>query len=146
MAATHSTLKTGSDRNPPKIPKAPKFAKRSRTAPKSSKRADTPSQGPFLIHKQGSEVAVRGARFGVCAGLKDVIHAELGNLGRLESVLRCLAHSMDYQSTDDSDPPDYPDVAQVACDLLKRSLADLELLFDGYLPDPPLAGRKTERM
>jgi hypothetical protein len=34
----------------------------------------------------------------------------------------------------------------VACDLLKRSLVDLDVLYDGYLPNPLLAGRKIERL
>jgi hypothetical protein len=74
-----------------------------------------------------------------------MIQAELGNLGKVESVLRCLVHAMEYRSLD-PESPYYPDIAEVACDLLKRSLADLDVLYDGYIPNPWLAGRKIERV
>jgi len=150
MAAAHSTLKAGSGRNPPlKSPRTPKSANRSKTAATGHKTpsAPTPSaQGPITTRKPGSEVAVRGVHIRMRGRLRDMIQAELGNLGRLESVLRCLAHSMEYQSSDDPESPYYPDIAEVACDLLKRSLADLDVLYDGYLPNPLLAGRKIERL
>jgi hypothetical protein len=115
-----------------------------RHRPQDSLRADPSAQGPITTRKPGSEVAVRGVRIRVRGHLRDMIQAELGNLGRLESVLRCLAHSMEYQSSDDHELPYYPDIAEVACDLLKRSLADLDVLYDGYIPNPLLAGRKIE--
>jgi hypothetical protein len=150
MAAAHSTLKAGSGRNPPlKRPRTPKSANRSKTAAKGRKPPSAPTppaQGPITTRNPGSEVAVRGVRIRVRGRLRDMIQAELGNLGRLESVLRCLAHSMEYQSSDDHESPYYPDIAEVACDLLKRSLADLDVLYDGYLPNPLLAGRKIERL
>lgn len=148
MAAAHSTLKAGSGRNPPlKRPRTPKSANRSKTAATGRKTPSAPTppaQGPITTRNPGSEVAVRGVRIGVQGRLRDMIQAELGNLGRLESVLSCLAHSMEYQSSDDQELPYYPDIAEVACDLLKRSLADLDVLYDGYIPNPLLAGRKIE--
>jgi hypothetical protein len=83
-------------------------------------------------------------RIRVRGRLRDLIEAQLGNLGKLESVLRCLAHSMEYRSS--GPEPYYPDIAEVACDLLKRSLADLDVLYDGYIPNPWLAGCKIERL
>jgi hypothetical protein len=91
-------------------------------------------------------VAARGVRIRMQGRLQEMIRAELGNLGRLESVLRCLAHSMEYRSSADHESPYYPDIAEVACDLLKRSLVDLDVLYDGYIPNPLLAGRKIERL
>jgi hypothetical protein len=73
-----------------------------------------------------------------------MIQAELRNLGRAESVLRCLALSMDTQPLD-PESPYYPDVVEVVGDLVKRSLVDLDVLYDGYLPNPLMAGRKIER-
>jgi hypothetical protein len=150
MATAHSTVKARSGRNPPrKSSRMPKSANRSKTGAKGRKPPSAPTppaQGPMTTRKPGSEVAVRGVRIRVRGRLRDMIQAELGNLGRLESVLRCLAHSMEYQSSDDPESPYYPDIAEVACDLLKRSLADLDVLYDGYLPNPLLAGRKIERL
>ena len=74
-----------------------------------------------------------------------MIQAELFNLGKAESVLRCLALSMDTQPLD-TESPWYPDVVEVVGDLVKRSLVDLDVLHDGYLPNPLLAGRKIERL
>jgi hypothetical protein len=73
-----------------------------------------------------------------------MIQAELGNLGKVESVLRCLAHSMEYRSLDLKSPY-YPDIAEVACDLLKPSLVDPDAPYDGYIPSPLMAGRRIER-
>jgi hypothetical protein len=150
MAAAHSTLKAGLGRNPPlKRPRTPTSANRSKTATKGRKTPSAPTppahQDP-MTRKPGSEVSGRGVRIRVRGRLRDMIQAELGNLGRLESVLRCLAHSMEYQSSDAPESPYYPDIAEVARDLLKRSLADLDVLYDGYLPNPRLAGRKIERL
>jgi hypothetical protein len=148
MAAAHSTLKAGSGRNPPLKTGTPKAANGAK-APvrrKPPSAPTPPAQGPMTTRKPGSEGAVRGVRIRVGGRLRKMIQAELGNLGRLESVLRCLAHSMEYQSSEDPAPPYYPDIAEVACDLLKRSLVDLDVLYDGYIPNPLLAGRRIERL
>jgi hypothetical protein len=149
MAAAHSTLKAGSGRNPPLKTGTPRAANRAKVPAQRRKTHSAPTtppaQGP-ITRTPGSEVAARGARIRVRGRLQEMIRAELGNLGRLESVLRCLAHSMEYRSSDDHESPYYPDIAEVACDLLKRSLVDLDVLYDGYLPNPLLAGRKIERL
>ncbi len=137
MAGAHFTVKAGSGRNPPRKSLKGKL--------KSASRSES-SPDPATPRRAGSEVTERGARIRVQGRLRDMIEAELGNLGRLESVLRCLAHSMEYQSSDDPESPYYPDIAEVACDLLKRSLVDLGVLHEGYLPNPRLAGRKIERL
>jgi hypothetical protein len=148
MAAAHSTLKARPGRNPPRKTGISKAANRAK-APVRRKTPSAPTpqvQGPATPGRPESEVAGRGVRIRMQGCLRDIIRAELGNLGRLESVLRCLAHSMEYQSSDDPASPYYPDIAEVACDLLKRSLVDLDVLYDGYLPNPLLAGRKIERL
>jgi hypothetical protein len=148
MAAAHSTLKAPSGRNPPRKTGTPKAANRAKApAGRETPSAPTPHvQGPATPGRPGAEVAGRGVRIDMQECLRDMIQAELGNLGRLESVLRCLAHSLEYQSSKDPESPYYPDIAEVACDLLKRSLVDLDILYEGYLPNPQLAGRKIERL
>jgi hypothetical protein len=74
-----------------------------------------------------------------------MIRAEMFNLEKAVSVLRCLGQSMDTRPVDE-EPPYYPDVVEVAGDLIERSLADLDVLYDGYLPNPLLAGRKIESL
>ena len=148
MATAHSTVKVRSGRNPPLKTRAPKAANwvKAPAQRRKTPAAPTPPAQGAITRIPGSEVAVRGVRIRVQRRLRDMIQAELGNLGRLESVLRCLAHSMEYQSSDDPASPYYPDIAEVACDLLKRSLVDLDVLYDGYIPNPLLAGRRIERL
>ena len=102
MAAAHSTLKARSGRNPPrKTGPRPKSATRSKTPVK--RRKTQPAQaakGPATPTKRGSTVAGRGARIHVEERLRDMIRAEMFNLGKAESVLRCLWLSMDSMSTD----------------------------------------------
>src|ERR1700678_3899352 len=132
MAAAHSTLKVRSGRNPPLKTGAPKVANRAK-AP--AQRRKTPSaQGPITTHTPGSEVAVRGARIRVRGRLQDMIRAEMFNLQKAASVLRCLVLSMDTRPVD-GEAPNFPDVVEVAGDLIERSLADLDVLYDGYLPN-----------
>jgi hypothetical protein len=134
MATAHSTLKARLGRNPPL----------KTGAPKAANRAKAPAQGPITPRKPGSEVAVRGARTRVRGRLQDMIRAEMFNLEKAASVLRCLVLSMDTRTVD-GEPPYYPDVVEVAGDLIERSLPNLDVLYDGYIRNPLLAGRKIER-
>jgi hypothetical protein len=147
MATAHSTVKARSGRNPPLKTGMPKAASRAKApAPRRKilSAPTPPAQGPITTRKPGSEVPGRGARVRVRGRLQEMIQAELRNLGRAESVLRCLALSMDCEPLD-PESPYYPDVVEVAGDLVKRSLADLDVLYDGYIPHPLLAARKIER-
>src|ERR1700727_2672232 len=53
-------------------------------------------------------------------GFHEAIEAERGNLAKAESVLGCLAISMEA-ATDLTTGPYYPDVAEVARDLIRKS-------------------------
>jgi hypothetical protein len=148
MAAAHSTLKAGSGRNPPlKRPQTPKFTNRSKTAAKGRKPPTTPTppaQGPITTREPGSEVTDRGVRIRVRGRLQEMIRAQMFNLEKAESILRCLVLSMDTRPVD-AEPPYYPDIVEVAGDLIKRSLVDLDVLYDGYIRDPLMAARHIER-
>lgn len=150
MAIADSNARAPARRNRPlKRPEArPKPAKRSKVPAKH--RSTTPIQEPKADTKnvttparQGSQTAERGSRVRVQGRLKELIQAELSNLERAESVLRCLALSMDSMSLGPS--PYFPDVVHVAGDLVERSIVDLNVLYDGLIPDHLMAARKVER-
>ena len=60
-------------------------------------------------------------------GLHEAIETERGNLSRAESVLGCLAISMEYDA-DSAHRPYYPDVAQLARELVRQSINGLDSL------------------
>jgi hypothetical protein len=60
-------------------------------------------------------------------GLHEAIEIERGNLSKAESVLGCLAISMEYE-TDSVDGPYYPDVAEVAREMVRQSINGLDSL------------------
>jgi hypothetical protein len=144
MATAHSTVKAGSGRSLPLKTGIPKSANRSKTPARRRKTQPAPdshAQGPAT---PGSGVGGRGVRIRVRGRLQNMIRAEMFNLEKAASVLRCLALSMDCEPLD-PESPYYPDVVEVAGDLIQRSLADLDVLYDGYIPNPLLAARKIER-
>jgi hypothetical protein len=75
--------------------------------------------------KSGSAEHVYGVP--VPKGLHDAIEAERGNLSKAESLLGCLMIAMEYE-TDSMTAPYYPDVAQVARDLVRQSINGLDSL------------------
>jgi hypothetical protein len=60
-------------------------------------------------------------------GLHEAIEIERGNLSKAESLLGCLVTSMEYE-TDPVNAPYFPDVAQLARDLVRQSLNGLDSL------------------
>lgn len=60
-------------------------------------------------------------------GLHEAIETERGNLAKAESLLGCLVISMEY-GTDSVTGPYYPDVAQMARDLVRQSINGLDSL------------------
>src|SRR5271155_4085017 len=60
-------------------------------------------------------------------GLHEAIETERGNLSKAESVLGCLAISMEYDA-DSAFKPYYPDVAQLARELVRQSINGLDSL------------------
>jgi hypothetical protein len=75
--------------------------------------------------KAHSEEHVYGVA--VPEGLHEAIEDERDNLSKAESVLGCLAISMEYES-DAVNGPYYPDVAQLARELVKQSINGLDSL------------------
>jgi hypothetical protein len=59
--------------------------------------------------------------------LHDAIETERGNLSKAESVLGCLAIAMEYE-TDSVNGPHYPDVAELARELVRQSINGLDSL------------------
>jgi hypothetical protein len=63
----------------------------------------------------------------VPTGLHEAIEIERANLSKAESVLGCLAISMEYDA-DSANKPYYPDVAQLARELVRQSINGLDSL------------------
>jgi hypothetical protein len=59
--------------------------------------------------------------------LHEAIEIERDNLSKAESVLGCLAVAMEYE-TEGARKPYYPDVAQIARDMVRRSINSLDPL------------------
>ncbi len=60
-------------------------------------------------------------------GLHEAIEIERGNLSKAESVLGCLAISMEY-GANSVNGPYYPDVAELAREMLRPSINSLDSL------------------
>jgi hypothetical protein len=60
-------------------------------------------------------------------GLHEAIEIERSNLSKAESVLGCLAISMEYD-TESANKPYYPEVAQLARELVRQSINGLDSL------------------
>lgn len=149
MAISRSPSKGRPDRNPPLTTGIkPKSASRSRIPPKRRKTqpAQVPSPhatGSATPDKQGPPTA-RGVRLRVRGRLQEMIRTELSNLGKAESMLRCLWLAMECIDSTDKGSAYLPDVVEVAADLVQRSIVDLEQLCDGRIPEPLMAALKVE--
>ena len=101
----------------PKTSRSPGGEKASRSRQTGLKRKQT----------SGSAEHAYGVR--LPEALHDAIEIERGNLSQAESLLGCLAISMEYEyETDSVDAPYYPDVARLARDLLRQSINGLDSL------------------
>ena len=79
---------------------------------------------------QGRKTPVRSPAYGVPVpkGLHEAIEGERGNLSRAESLLGCLAISLEHES-DAAERPYYPDVAALARELVRQSINGLDALM-----------------
>jgi hypothetical protein len=73
--------------------------------------------------KAHSEEHVYGVA--VPEGLHEAIEDERGNLSKAESLLGCLAIAMEYEA-DFVNGPHYPDVAELARELVRQSINGLD--------------------
>ncbi len=93
-----------------------------------------------LVHSGGHPYGVP-----VPEALHEAIEEERGNLSKTESLLGCLAISLEHE-TDPASAPYYPDVAGLARDLLKQSINRLDSLnlqkrlLGNRVRDPALFG------
>jgi len=70
----------------------------------------------------------------VPARLRPFLESERDSLEKAQSLLECIAHSMEYAEHPVLGPY-YPDVARLASDLIKQRTKNLdELLLNGRLP------------
>jgi hypothetical protein len=71
--------------------------------------------------------------------LHEAIEIERDNLSKVESILACMAVSMEHE-TDPLTSPCYPDLAQIARELVDRSINGL----DPFVLKQRLLGNKVE--
>ena len=76
------------------------------------------------------------------AGLHEAIEIQRDHLAKAESVLGCLVASMEYES-DAANRPYYPDVAQLARELVRQSINGLDSLV---LQQHPLRNKVREHL
>ncbi len=120
MATAHSTSKGRSGRNRQKSGLERRKTVRRR---QPSVQDSASSQGPA----RPAAIRIRGA-------LREFLESERDFLLKAESVLLCITQSMD-DSRHPSAGPYYPDVVELASDLVKRRAVRLdELLLDGRVP------------
>jgi hypothetical protein len=118
MATAHSTSKGRSGRNRPSKPSS---------GARSRRRAAKQEQAKPQASDRGASIRIRGR-------LREFLSAEQGFLLKAESLLLCIAKSVD-DSSHPSTGPYYPDVIELASELLRRRAESIdELLLDGRLP------------
>jgi hypothetical protein len=89
-----------------------------RTAKGSNKRNKRSASDPFAESADGGRIP---------DALSQTIEAERENLLKAETVLACLVISMQYES-DLTPKPYYPDVAQIARQLIRQAINGLDSL------------------
>jgi hypothetical protein len=134
LATVRSKSKSERVRNPAV---KPPVSGRSRRHRKRRKSAGAPPKGGHRHeNKQGRKKTqpVDGATtLRIRGALRKFLESELGFLTKAQSLLMCIAHSMD-ESTQPDTGPYYPDVIGLASDLLGRRAVNLdEMLLAGRL-------------
>jgi hypothetical protein len=121
MASAHSTSKGRSSRN--RRPKA-------RSGPPIRKRLAKQDREKTQASDRRTTMRIRGR-------VREFLDLEHGFLLKVESLLLCIAKSMD-DGTHPPTGPYYPDVVGLACELVRRRARSFdELLLDGRLPAVP---------
>jgi hypothetical protein len=98
---------------------------KSNRSPRGKRPAGHRESGHKRRQKLGSADQASGVS--LPEGLRDAIETERGNLSTAESLLGCMATSMEYEA-DPVNGPYYPDVARLARDLLRQSINGLDSL------------------
>jgi hypothetical protein len=84
--------------------------------------------------RAGGRASNRGNSSRIRGRCRQLLYSELCFLRKAQSLVECIANSMD-DSTHPRTGPYYPDVLEVASDLIRRRAAKLdELLLHGRLP------------
>ena len=123
MATAHFASKGRPGRNRPA---------KLRLGARGRRRPAKQEQGKPKASDQGTSIRIRGR-------LREFLSAEQGFLLKAESLLLCIAKSMD-ESEHPSTGPYYPDVIELASEIIRRRPHSIdEFLLDGRLP--VIAGR-----
>jgi hypothetical protein len=118
MATVHSTSKGHSSRN---------RRRKAQSGPRSRKHLAKQVREKVPASDRGTTVRIRGR-------LREFLDAEHGFLLKVDSLLLCIAKSMD-DSAHPVTGPYYPDVVELASELVRRRADSFDdLLLDGRLP------------
>lgn len=121
MATARSTSKGRSGRHE---------RRKARSGPASRQRPTKQVREKVQAPDRGSTIRIRGR-------LREFLSAEQGFLLKVESLLLCIAKSMD-DSEHPSAGPYYPDALELVAELLRRKSDRIdELLLDGRLSEEP---------
>jgi hypothetical protein len=88
---------------------------------------ESASQNPKRGRDRHGPATSRAYGVDVPAALHEAIETERGNLARADSLLGCLVIAMECEP-DSVTAPYYPDVAQMARDLVRQSMNGLDSL------------------
>jgi hypothetical protein len=94
----------------------------------SGTRKDSSRDRRRPARRQGNTQASDAYGVPVPDGLHEAIEAERSNLAKAESLLACLTIAMEYGDSDCARGPYYPDVAELARDLVRQSINGLDSL------------------
>jgi hypothetical protein len=135
MATAHSTAKARLGRNRPSKAKTARRS-RARKAPGPRKRKTNSGQagGPSNKRRVEPRSSDRRAAIHIPGRLREFLDAEHGFLLKVDSLLLCIAKSMD-DSAHPVTGPYYPDAVELASELVRRRADSFDdLLLDGRLP------------
>jgi hypothetical protein len=137
MASARSTSRTRGGAQRPKGTHGPQRPATLRGPVEKRHNAASGSQSQ-RSHPEGiTETPGQQQEISVPDRLRPFLESERDSLVKAQSLLECIAHSMDYADHPVLGPY-YPDVARLAADLIKQRAKNLdELLLDGRLPPSP---------